>query len=118
MNKTLVAAVAGAATLFVGGCINAPFRPPCGVVTSIEAPLSTEGNWDVTQKKGTATTTTVLGLVASGDCSVAAAAKNGGIKKVNHVDYRYKNILGLYQETTVIVYGEAASPLHLRRVGE
>ena len=117
MNKTLVAAVAGAATLFVGGCINAPFRPPCGIVTSIEAPLSTEGNWDVTQAKGTATATTVLGLVASGDCSVAAAAKNGGIKKVNHVDYRYKNILGLYQETTVVVYGEPASKL-LRPVGE
>ena len=57
-------------------------------------------------KKGEATAKTILGLVATGDCSIAAAARNGKLKTINHIDYKYKNILGIVQETTVVVYGE------------
>lgn len=41
-----------------------------------------------------------------GDASLKAAMDNGGIKKVHHVDYKVKNILGIIADYTTIVYGE------------
>ena len=90
----------------VAGCLSAPFQPPSGVVSVTKAPLSTEGNWDVGSKKGESSSFSVLGLYASGDCSIAAAARNGGLKKIGHVDYEYVNIIGIWQKATVIAYGE------------
>lgn len=88
------------------GCLSAPFMPPTGIIGATRAPLSTEGNWDIGSKTGTASSTSVLGLYASGDCSIATAAKNGGLKKVTHVDYEYENVIGIWQKATVIVHGE------------
>jgi hypothetical protein len=49
----------------------------------------------------------VLGLVAWGDASTAAAAKQGGISTLNHMDKEFLNIIfGIYTETTTIVYGD------------
>jgi len=93
-------------TIGVAGCLSAPFQPPGGVVSVTKAPLSTEGNWDVGSKKGEASSFSVLGLYASGDCSIAAAARNGGLKKIGHVDYEYFNVIGIWQKATVIAYGE------------
>ena len=90
----------------VAGCLSAPFQPPSGVVAVTKAPLSTEGNWDVGSKKGESSSFSVLGLYASGDCSITAAARNGGLKKIGHVDYEYFNVIGIWQKATVIVYGE------------
>ena len=90
----------------VAGCLSAPFQPPGGVVSVTKAPLSTEGNCDVGSKRGTSSSFSVLGLYASGDCSIAAAARNGGLKKIGHVDYEYFNVIGIWQKATVIAYGE------------
>ena len=57
-------------------------------------------------EKGEASSFSVLGLYASGDCSIATAARNGGLKKIGHVDYAYVNVIGIWQKATVIVYGE------------
>lgn len=92
--------------LLLAGCLSAPFQPPVGLVAQTRAPLSTEGNWSVGVKQGEASSTCVLGLYASGDCSIAAAAQNGGLKKIDHVDYEYYNIIGIWQKATVFVYGE------------
>ena len=46
-----------------------------------------------------------LGWVATGDASITAAAANGGIKKIQTVDYKYNSILGLINTTTTIVTG-------------
>ena len=59
------------------------------------------------QKTGKAAMYSVLGLVAWGDASTAAAAKQGGIVTVNHMDKEFLNIVfGIYTETTTIVYGD------------
>ncbi len=55
-------------------------------------------------KKGTATCKSFLALVALGDCSVNAAAKNGKIQNVTYYDIYTKNILG-YKRVTVNAYG-------------
>lgn len=100
--------LAGVVTLAacLEGCLSAPFEPPMGVVSVTRAPLSTEGNWAVGSKTGTASSTSILGLYATGDCSVGTAAKNGDLKKVTNVDYEYENYLGIWQKATVIVHGE------------
>ena len=56
-------------------------------------------------KRGQAKATGII-CFATGDASIGAAMRNGGITKIHHVDYDVKNILFLYNEVTTIVYGE------------
>jgi len=58
-------------------------------------------------KQGKASTESVLWLVAWGDGSTSAAAKQGGITTISHMDREVLFVLfGLYSKTTTIVYGE------------
>ena len=57
-------------------------------------------------KVGVAKSTSILGLVATGDASIKAAAANGGIKTIKYVDYDAKNTLGICGEYTTTVYGD------------
>ena len=45
-------------------------------------------------------------VYATGDASISAAAANGGITRIHHVDSETFNILGIYAKYTTIVYGE------------
>lgn len=56
-------------------------------------------------KVGEASAMSVIGIT-TGDCSIAAAAKAGGITKISYVDYHSMGILGVYAKTTTKVYGE------------
>jgi len=56
-------------------------------------------------KVGEATSEGVLGF-AWGDSSIKAACAAGNITKIQHVDYHVTNVLGVYNKTTVTVYGE------------
>jgi len=59
------------------------------------------------QKTGKAMSQSVLWAVAWGDAGTAAAAKNGGITTVNHMDRElYSVFFGIYTEMTTIVYGD------------
>jgi len=98
--------VAAAACVTMVGCVSAPFQPPCGLVAVTKAPLSTDGNWAAGSKSGSSTAKSVLCLYAWGDCSVTAAARNGGLKRVDYLDYSYLNVIGIWQEVTVTAYGE------------
>ena len=107
----LAASVAVCAfAIMATGCLMAPVVPPMGsVYTQIEAPLdlSSAGGKEIGPKCGEASSFAILGIFASGDASIHAAAENGGIRKVNHVDYRFKNVLlGAYSRYTTVVYGE------------
>ena len=88
------------------GCVSAPFQPPMGLLSTTRAPLSTDGNWNAGLKSGSAEAKCVLGLYAWGDCSVTAAARNGGLKRVDFLDYQYDNVIGIWQSVTVTAYGE------------
>ena len=64
-------------------------------------------NTSLGEKEGRASRHMVLWLVSWGDAGVAAAAKNGGLTTVNHMDVEIQNILfGLYTKETTIVYGD------------
>ena len=58
-----------------------------------------------TTKEGKACGSSILGWVATGDASIAAAKANGGITKVTSVDHYAKSILGIYGEWCTIVKG-------------
>ncbi len=78
--------------------------------TSVTPFAATSNNVGV--KCGTATETRILGCFPfAGDHGIEAAAKNGGIKKISHVDIEYFDVLGrngrgIYSKTTTKVYGE------------
>ncbi len=97
MKTVKVAAAALTAMVLLMGCL----------YTHVLTPYDT--NLDKTvlgQKEGKAVIHSVLGLVAWGDGSTAAAAKQGGITTINHMDREIYNIFfGVYSETTTIVYG-------------
>jgi hypothetical protein len=75
------------------------------VYTDVKAPLAVTSNTGST-KVGTAKMQSVLGIVATGDASIEAAAKSAGITKIHHVDYEATGILGIVASFTVVVYGE------------
>ena len=51
---------------------------------------------------------TAIGIVmfATGDASISAAMRNGGITRIHHVDHETSNFFGFYAKYTTIVYGE------------
>ncbi len=57
-------------------------------------------------KTGEACATSILGAIALGDASVAAAKAAGGITSVSHVDHDNFGILGIYAKTCTIVIGD------------
>ncbi|MCF8366609.1 MAG: TRL-like family protein [Bacteroidales bacterium] len=80
--------------------------PVTGLVyTDIKAPLAVTSNEGST-KVGTAKMQSILGIVATGDASIEAAAKSAGITKIHHVDYEATSIIGVIATFTVLVYGE------------
>jgi len=89
------------------GCGAMAASPVTGFLyTEVKGPVTATGIDTSSSKVGTATCTSLLGLIATGDASIETAAKSAGITKIHHVDYQSKNILGLYAEFTVTVYGE------------
>lgn len=56
-------------------------------------------------KRGEACTNSVLGLVGSGDASIEAAKRNGGITKVTSVDANSWSLLFFYNKFCTIVHG-------------
>lgn len=58
-------------------------------------------------KKGVSSVHSVLWLVAWGDGGTEAAAKNGGITTINHLDSRvFQIFFGLYSQMDTIAYGD------------
>lgn len=57
-------------------------------------------------KKGKASTSNILYIVEVGDASIDAAAKNGGITKISHIDIQEKSVFIFWKGVTVTVYGE------------
>ena len=111
MRLILVVTMAVATCFVITGCagfMRAPVVPPLAFVyTNTSAPLDVDmDKTTLGSKKGTATVSNVLGLVAFGNASVRAAAQDGGISQINHVDYDFLNVLGVFSRFTTVVYGE------------
>jgi hypothetical protein len=78
------------------------------VYTDVRVPLDTDvSTTQLGPKQGQASLQSVLWLVAWGDAGTAAAARNGGIQVINHMDQHVQSyVFGLYTKQTTLVYGE------------
>lgn len=99
-----VAAVASA--LMLSGCAKTVGAPGTGSIVVAGQGPGVVGGAAVGVKNGKTSCSSILGLISTGDCSIASAAKNGGIQKISTVDYDVFTLLGLYSKTTTMVTGE------------
>ena len=95
----LIAAIAAlfsgcATTVPVGGALYSDVSGPVATTHLPKGPL-----------KGEACATSWLGLYASGDASIAAAAKNGGMTIVSHVDHNSSSLLFIKNTWCTVTYG-------------
>lgn len=81
-------------------------HPVGTIMTNVTLPVTATSNEGGSSKTGEAVCTSFLTMIASGDCSIDAAKKNGGITKVNHVDWHAKSFLGITGTYTLKVYGD------------
>jgi len=105
MNRNTILPGIIAVVVLLGGCAIAPFPVPGLLYTEGKAPYHATNHSSIS-KTGSACATTILGLVATGDASIAAAMKAGGISEVTAVDYSTMTILGLYGEFCTIASGK------------
>lgn len=105
MKKSLLSLAAAAVALFAfTGCSVA--TSPVGLVyTDATTPHETTNN-EGAAKEGRAECKSILSIVATGDCSIGTAAKNGGIRKIQSVDTHVNSILGIISTYTTIVRGQ------------
>ena len=99
----LLALLAVIALGFGSGCAVAPYQPG-SIYTGHSAPMQATSN-EVGNKKGEACQSNILGVFSTGDASISAAAKAGGVAKVGTVNYSFSTILGLYSSTCTVVTG-------------
>ena len=101
MKKLFV--IIGLATMLSSCVVSAPVTG--AIYTKVKAPLAATSN-QAAIKVGTAKASAILGIIATGDASITAAAKSAGITKIHHVDYEALSVLGIFGKYTVYVYGE------------
>jgi len=91
-----------AGALALSGCAS---PMPVGVLyTELKLPVAVTAISG--RKEGVAECKSVLALVATGDCSIETAKRNGGITKVSNVNWEAKSILGIIGEYKLHVFGE------------
>ncbi len=74
--------------------------------TEIKLPVEGEAVSGKATKVGIAECKSIMGWVATGDCSIDAAVKDGNITKIHYIDWEAENILGVIGKYKTIVYGE------------
>ncbi|MFZ0244034.1 MAG: TRL domain-containing protein [Desulfobacterales bacterium] len=98
MRRRFAVLVIGLVFLLFQGC----------AFVNIRTPYDTDLNrTELGSKTGTAEAYSLLWLVAWGDASYSAAAKNGQITVMNHADQEVVQVLfGLYTRWRIVVYGD------------
>ncbi len=95
---TITAFLALVGALSLSGCVYA------SITTTLDNDVH---ETTLGEKVGRSFNQSVLGLVAWGDGGSAAAARDGGIEVLRHMDQEILNILGfVYVRRTVVVYGD------------
>jgi hypothetical protein len=106
MKKFRNLVLMGTLAILFSSCAMSRRAPLTGLLyTSTKSPGFVTGNAGAS-KVGTAEAMSILGLVATGDASIDAAAKAAGISKIHHVDEECTAILGIIAKYKIHVYGE------------
>lgn len=100
MKSKLVLTLLATAAVVLSSC-GAPRDG--SLFTDVKAPVAVGSGGG--SRVGTSQSQTILGLVATGDASIAAAKRNGGISSVSTVDEHIHSILGIITTYTTTVRG-------------
>ena len=75
---------------------------------NVRAPLDTDvARTQLGSKVGKSTSQSIMWLFAWGDSGVEAAAAQGELETINHLDVEYFLVLfGVYAERTTVAYGD------------
>jgi hypothetical protein len=105
MKMKLVAAALSLAAL--NGCAMAQGGNAAAMGT-IYSGYKSPGNFTTSAegKTGEACISSILGAIATGDASIEAAKKAGGITTVTYVDHEQFGVLGVYATSCTIVHGQ------------
>lgn len=102
MKKMFFCVAMAAGLGMLSGC--ASVLPVGAVYTEIKLPVTATA---ISGKKhGVAECKSIMALVATGDCSIDTAKKNGGISKVSSVDWETRSVLGIISDYKLNVYGD------------
>lgn len=104
MKLRHIAAVTTALAL-LSGCAVVQTPTAGFVYTKVQGPIAT-GKSSRASKTGQACATNILGLVSTGDASIDAAKKAGGITDVATVDHDSTIVLMVYGKYCTVVKGE------------
>jgi TRL-like protein family len=104
MRKVMLTLVAMSA-LALGGCAIVATPAIGGLYTDVQWPGGATSNVG-SSKSGKGECTSILAIVATGDCSVQTIAKSAGISRIHHVDNHTTQIWFVYGKLEVTVYGE------------
>jgi len=110
MKRVLLSAATAA--FILSGCVTSPV--PALVQNDVRFPGEVVSNNVPMMKEGRASCSSILGLYSSGDCSVEAAARNGGITRIHSYDYIVDDYI-VYGTLTTVVYGTSAPAKRSRR---
>lgn len=103
--KKIILSVAIVGTALLTGCAQAPYQNGF-IFSNTAAPVYvTDANVGC-DKKGSSSSSNILGLFAMGDASTAAAKANGSIQTVGTVDVQFNSILGIISHTKTTVCGK------------
>lgn len=102
--KKLGMMVVGLAAIALTGCAGVQAPVFGALYTSVQAPMAAT-SVSGAARSGTSSCSSILGIIATGDCSIGAAARAGGITEIQSVDYEATNLLGLYATFTTQVHG-------------
>lgn len=105
MIKRMTALAALGSVALLTGCAAGYTPVSVGLITDVKGPI-TATEYKGTSKTGTACASTIIGLVNSGDASIAAAKAEGGIKTVSTVDFHTKGFYPFFGKTCTIVSGD------------
>lgn len=102
MIRNAVVIIAAGALLSLG-CATGLSPVGTGLITDVRGPITATGLTGT--KQGEACAKTIIGLINTGDASIEAAKKAGGITKVASVDYHTVGYYPFMGTTCVIVTG-------------
>ena len=106
MKKVLIVTALFTIAVILTSCYANVSSPVVGIIyTDVKYPVAVTSNSNST-KVGSSKATSILGFVAIGDASIDKAAKNAGITKIHHVDAHSTNVLGIFANYEILVYGE------------
>ena len=96
----------GIGLLVLSGCAVVASPLNGSIYTSVTYPSLGGSTAGPGMKRGESSASSILGIVATGDAGVEAAARNGNITKIHTADTHASSVLGIYATYTTVVTGE------------